>query len=258
MDDDGEGGTVNFAVAPVAADYATLYIVSDPDYMQLADFSNAGPSYDPEELSKAVDAAAVRDLHLRWMLGRALKVAPGVTPPESGEISEGQFLMLVNGKLSGFDLDADFAEVNALSDLLIAMADGSEVADFATGVATIPSGEDFFFFENQQVKYYRNGPGVSEDDPLFVGGIAETAASPPDFTVQPSIAGTAAVGQTLTGSDGAISGGTVSARQWLRDGVSIPGATGTTYDLVVADAGAEISFRVTATGEGGETAATRS
>jgi hypothetical protein len=78
----------------------------------------------------------------------------------------------------------------------------------------------------------------------------------PAWSVQPSISGTATQGQTLTGSDGTIVGGTVSARAWLRDGVAISGATSTTYVLVLADVGAVITYRVTATGAGGSASAT--
>ena len=256
LDSDGEGGTVTFTTAPIAADYPAIYIVSDPDYKQLADFSNTGPSYDPEELTKAIDEAAVRDLHLRWLLGRALKVAPGVTPPEIGTIAEGDYLKLVNGKLVGFDLDADFSEVNALSDLLIAMAGGTEADDFADGVANTPSGEAFFFFESQQVKYYRNTSGVSEDAPLFVGGTLAVAADPPAFTTDPSISGTTNVGAILTGDDGEITGGTVSSRQWRRDGASIPNADQQTYQQTSEDVDADITYHVVATGDGGTAEAT--
>lgn len=69
----------------------------------------------------------------------------------------------------------------------------------------------------------------------------------PKFTVKPSISGTAASGQTLTGASGTIADGAVSARQWRRDGVSIGGATGATYALQGADVGKVITFAVTAT-----------
>lgn len=75
--------------------------------------------------------------------------------------------------------------------------------------------------------------------------------APPAFLTAPSITGTAQVGQTLTGVDGTVSGGVVSARAWLRDGAAISGATGSTYTPVEADEGAEITFRNTATGAGG-------
>ncbi|WP_230280285.1 putative Ig domain-containing protein [Croceicoccus sp. Ery15] len=74
--------------------------------------------------------------------------------------------------------------------------------------------------------------------------------------MQPSISGTPQVGETLTGSDGTISNGTVSARAWLRAGSAISGATGSSYVLQEADEGQNISYRVTATGAGGSANAT--
>jgi len=67
-------------------------------------------------------------------------------------------------------------------------------------------------------------------------------------TVAPAITGTARVGQTLTVSNGTWVGpARAYARQWLRAGVPIASATGTTYVPVVGDIGATISCRVTAT-----------
>lgn len=78
----------------------------------------------------------------------------------------------------------------------------------------------------------------------------------PEFTVAPSIAGTAQVGAVLTASDGTVINGSVTGREWLRNGVVIAGATGTTYTQVEADFGTLISVRVTATGAGGTSTAT--
>lgn len=81
-------------------------------------------------------------------------------------------------------------------------------------------------------------------------------AAAPAFTTQPSISGTAMAGQTLTGSDGVITNGTVSARQWLRGTTAISGATGAIYAVVAEDVGTTLAYRVTATGSGGSTTAT--
>jgi len=69
----------------------------------------------------------------------------------------------------------------------------------------------------------------------------------------PTVAGTATVGQTLTGTNGTFTGmGTITVtRAWLRDGTPIPGATGATYVLVSADAGKRIRFRNIATSQHG-------
>lgn len=63
---------------------------------------------------------------------------------------------------------------------------------------------------------------------------------------RPSVVGTPRVGSTLTAKAGAWypSGGTL-ARQWLRDGSPVAGATGATYPVGVADLGHRISVRVT-------------
>lgn len=90
--------------------------------------------------------------------------------------------------------------------------------------------------------------------------ITGTAPTPtptpaPSFSVQPSITddGTPQVGETLTGNDGTIANGAVSARQWLLNGSAISGATGASY---VPDAEGSLTYRVTATGAGGSTQAT--
>ncbi|MDF2562127.1 MAG: hypothetical protein K0R99_3573 [Microbacterium sp.] len=61
----------------------------------------------------------------------------------------------------------------------------------------------------------------------------------------PKISGTLAVGQKLTATTGTWTTGTTLTYQWLRNGTSISGATTSTYALVLADAGAAISIRVT-------------
>jgi hypothetical protein len=71
-------------------------------------------------------------------------------------------------------------------------------------------------------------------------------------TVAPSIAGTSAVGQKLTGAKGTW---TLEpnryAYEWLRNGAPIPNATATEYTPASSDAGTQFTFRVTASGIGG-------
>jgi hypothetical protein len=69
----------------------------------------------------------------------------------------------------------------------------------------------------------------------------------PAFTAAPSITGTAQSGQLLTGASGTVVRGTVTGRQWRRDGVAIGGAINATYVLQAADVGKRITFAVTAT-----------
>jgi hypothetical protein len=90
-----------------------------------------------------------------------------------------------------------------------------------------------------------------------------TITVPPANTVLPSITGTAAVGQVLTGNDGTWTGSPTPtlSRQWRRcdtggaNCVNIASATGTTYTLVQADASSTIRLHVTATSTSGTTSA---
>ena len=73
----------------------------------------------------------------------------------------------------------------------------------------------------------------------------------------PSIAGTSEVGQVLTCMHGTWQNSPTGYEYvWLRDGSPIAGATGTTYQAQAADAGHELTCRVTARNGGGSTGAT--
>lgn len=78
----------------------------------------------------------------------------------------------------------------------------------------------------------------------------------PVNSAPPQITGSPVAGQTLSCSLGTWSGTPAPARQWLRAGAPISGATNETYALTAADLGAQIACRVTATGSDGETEAT--
>ena len=74
-------------------------------------------------------------------------------------------------------------------------------------------------------------------------------------TVTPTIAGTEQVGATLTATALAWTPvATTTTYQWFADAVAITGATGSTYTLVAADLGANISVAVTGTRAGYTTA----
>ena len=62
----------------------------------------------------------------------------------------------------------------------------------------------------------------------------------------PTISGTPSVGQVLGSQPGTWStDGVTFGYEWLRNGTAIPGATGSTYPVVAADAGSLLSLRVT-------------
>lgn len=87
------------------------------------------------------------------------------------------------------------------------------------------------------------------------GYTARQWASPESSAVQPvgpvgvsgttSIAGTPRVGQVLTARPATFDGGAAVTYQWVRGTRVIPGATGRTYRLAVADRGSRVSVRVT-------------
>jgi hypothetical protein len=91
------------------------------------------------------------------------------------------------------------------------------------------------------------------------------AALPPASTVLPSIAGTAQVGQLLTGSQGLWSGApTGFVNQWLRCNaggsscINMTGQTGMSYTPLAFDVGATLRFQVTASNAAGSTVAVSS
>jgi polysaccharide biosynthesis protein PslG len=92
---------------------------------------------------------------------------------------------------------------------------------------------------------------------LAGGGTGYGQAAPTNSTA-PSIAGSAILGQTLTGSAGAWSGVAISyAYQWLRCDTAgnacaaIAGAGAASYPIVSADVGSTLRFAVTATNKNG-------
>jgi hypothetical protein len=77
--DADEGGTVEFSDAPELADYDELYILSVPLMTQGVDFGNAGPSFNPASLTRAIDKSAIRDIYLKSLLDRAVLAPFGLS-----------------------------------------------------------------------------------------------------------------------------------------------------------------------------------
>lgn len=74
---EGDGGTVTFGTAPTSAQFAQLYIALVPSFAQTADFTNAGPTYNPAQLTAALDAISTRIIALKAEVDRSLKVRRG-------------------------------------------------------------------------------------------------------------------------------------------------------------------------------------
>jgi hypothetical protein len=79
---------------------------------------------------------------------------------------------------------------------------------------------------------------------------------PPTNSVAPVASGTGAVGQTLNCTTGTWSGATEYTYQWLRNGAPIFDAVSSSYFVVAADSGFNVSCRVTGTNDVGSSSAT--
>ena len=171
ISEDGEGGAVNFTVAP-SADLAPLYVMLDPLFEQQANFNNNG--FLPRTLNPAFDRAAARDLFLLSLASRAVKLPLGedgfIVPPITD--AEGKSLAVVDGEvvwvpndsasaaallnevqIIGSEVAADQAEVEADRILingykaasLEAASDASDFADDAetAAIAAAAAGKKF-------------------------------------------------------------------------------------------------------------------
>lgn len=86
----------------------------------------------------------------------------------------------------------------------------------------------------------------------YVRAFRRVAVATPTLTTAPVLTGSAVVGGTLSCSQGAWGNSPTSyTYQWLRNGIVISGATGTSYTLPASAAGTTISCRVTATNASG-------
>jgi hypothetical protein len=92
--------------------------------------------------------------------------------------------------------------------------------------------------------------------PLVTPLTGRVYATAPVNTIAPVISGTAEIGKTLSATTGTWDNSPASyAYQWQRGGANISGATSSTYNTVLADAGTLITCEVTATNAGGSTMA---
>lgn len=116
------------------------------------------------------------------------------------------------------------------------------------------------------IQYYEGRSLLSEAQTVSVAAGAVTRgvnaalvrrSSPPADTTLPIVSGTALVGGTLLCSNGLWTGipTPTLSDQWLRDGVPIAGATGTSYQVQGLDQGHTLTCQVTASSSAGEKSA---
>lgn len=129
----------------------------------------------------------------------------------------------------------------------------------ATGASYVPTTDDIGATISLRVTATNSEGAATATSAATAAVIAAGGGNvAPSNNSVPTISGTAQVGQTLSSTTGSWSGTPTPtyARQWLRDGVAISGATGSTYAPVTGDIGAVISLRVTATNSEGSAQAT--
>lgn len=127
--------------------------------------------------------------------------------------------------------------------------------DGATDAAYIPTADDLGVSLSVTVTGRKGGYATTTRRSAATGAVRPGTLQP----TTPTIAGKAQVGEKLTATSADWKPGTVSlAYQWRRNGKAIAGATGTTYQLLPADAGTIITVTVTGTRPGYATATTTS
>jgi hypothetical protein len=94
---------------------------------------------------------------------------------------------------------------------------------------------------------------VRSQRPFLAQFVGYTPPPPPPVnTAAPVVSGTPTVGSTLNTTNGTWTGGPTFTYRWLRNNVNITlNAQGQNYTLVAADAGTNVSCRVTGTNAGG-------
>jgi hypothetical protein len=75
--EDGEGGTIAFAIAPTIVQYDAIYIIGNPNFKQQTELSNDNLSI--AALNVALNRSAMRDLYLKGRSERGLIFPPGDT-----------------------------------------------------------------------------------------------------------------------------------------------------------------------------------
>ena len=137
--------------------------------------------------------------------------------------------------------------------------DGEQRATRSDGGANVTNAEPIRVGTSVCVGADGTVPLVGAVDEIRIGDAVDANLLPPPpmvGTTPPAVTGDGAVGATLTCSEGVwrypVTVGL--SRQWLRDGQPIDGATGPTYVVSAADAGATITCRVTAANQSGPAA----
>ena len=187
---------------------------------------------------------------------RFSSTSPGNVAPEATDVSitgTAQVGEELTGSYTYIDADGDLEGVSTFSWL----RDGAAIAGAVGESYTLVAADEgtLIVFEVTPVAQSGESPGAAAPS-AAVGPVASAGGNVAPEATGVSIAGTAQVGEELTGSytyidaDGDAEG--VSTYSWLRDGAPIAGAVGESYTLVAADEGTLIVFEVTPVAQSGE------
>jgi hypothetical protein len=189
-----------------------------------------------------------------WIPSSSSSAAPASTTPPivSGLAAAGKTLSTTNGTWTGSPTSFAYQWQRCASD-------GTGCADIssATGSSYVLTGSDAGHAIRSEVSAHNAG-GSSSYTPSTP---TEAVAPAPAVGVAPAVSGFAAVGKTLSTTQGTWNTPVTYAYQWLRctsGGAScsaISHATVATYKIVSADRGHTLEARVSATNAAGTTAA---
>jgi hypothetical protein len=181
IDSDGEGGSVVFTTAP--ANGVKVVILSDPNFEMLTKFGDSGP-FNGSTVDAANDAAAIRDVRLRYDIARAFRAPIGETLDDMPDKATraGKFAIWdVDGNpsvASGTGSDANLRNDLALATgaALVGRAGGGSVQAaldliFGVDLGTLPSG--FTQSLTQQRTVVGNGDGTS----TYYGRVSRTVVN---------------------------------------------------------------------------------
>ena len=148
-------------------------------------------------------------------------------------------------------------ELNALAAALNADTATRDVTlQSPSSLATTPGYPSNSRFVNDVLLVVNRGKASGLNNTAMSNAISGALAQllPPVNTTPPAVTGTATVGSTLTTTVGIWTYvPTTYTYQWRRSGADIAGATATTYVIVTADKGNQLSCYVTATNAAGST-----
>ena len=158
----------------------------------------------------------------------------------------------------GEELTADTTDISDSDGLINAsftyrwLADDTDITDATGSTYTLAAAD-----EGKAIKVrFTFTDDAGNDESLTSAPTATVAASNTPATGEPTITGTAQVGETLTADTTGISDSDgltnpTFTYQWLADDADITDATGSTYALVAADEGKTIKVRVSFTDDRG-------